>query len=169
MLDFLRGFSSTPGEMNFRVSIAVGCVMAAASPTNSPGQESSAYLSSKGTSAVDAKGVRHRAPDHPGTMPPWMADRVKSVAPDYPYVERARHHVGVGYFRLILDLKTGTVSNVIVEKSTGFQALDNGAVAAFRQWRWRPGKWKEVDTPCKFELGYGAPRLPPGSARLPPK
>jgi TonB family protein len=127
----------------------------------------SAYLSSKGTAAIDAKGVLRRSSDHPDKLPPWMADRVKSVAPDFPYSERAQHHVGVGYVRLTLDLKTGAVTNVTVVKSTGFATLDNCAVAAFRQWRWKPGKWKEIDTPVTFRLASTDPHMPPGSVPLP--
>ena len=130
-------------------------------------QARSAYLESGGTSAVDMKGRRHNSANYPGRQPPWMLDRIKSVAPDYPYRERALHHSGSGDFRVILDIRTGTVTQVTVQRSTGFAGLDNCAVAALRQWRWRPGKWKEIDTPVTFRLSYAEPHLPPGSVRLP--
>src|SRR6266404_7828232 len=95
-------------------------------------QGSSAYLSSHGTNAVDAKGVRHRGDDYPAKHPPWLDDRVAAFAPDYPYADRAQHHQGVGLFRLTLDLKTGSVSKVTMLKSTGFTSLDGCAVASFR-------------------------------------
>jgi TonB family protein len=131
------------------------------------GQDSQAFLSpAEGTSAVNAKGARHTEASRPGVLPPWLQDRTKSVAPDYPYSERAQHHVGIGHFRMQLDLKTGVVTRITVAKSTGFQALDSCAVAALRQWRWKPGRWREVDMPVTFRLGRPA-QLPPGSVRLP--
>jgi TonB family protein len=129
-------------------------------------QASSAHLSSNDTTAIDVKGVRHRGEQYPGKLAPWMVDRISSVAPDYPDVERARRHTGVGYFQLTLDLKTGAVTKVTIKKSTGFSTLDNCAVSALRQWRWRPGKWKEIETPVTFKLA-SEPPLPSGSVRLP--
>jgi TonB family protein len=117
------------------------------------------------TSAVDAKGVRHSAST--GQAAPWLDDRVKAVAPEYPYADRARHHTGAGRFRLELDLKIGAVNKITVTKSTGFQTLDNCVIAAFRRWRWKPGRWKEIDVPVDFRLGRPPRRLPPGSVRLP--
>jgi TonB family protein len=130
-------------------------------------QARSAYLSSAGSSAVDIKGKRYRSETYPGRQPPWMVDLVKSLAPDYPYSERAGHHAGRGSYRLLLDPKTGAVTQVIVQRSTGFATLDTCAIAAFRQWRWRPGKWKEIDLPTTFRLSYSEPYLPPGSVPLP--
>ena len=60
-----------------------------------------------------------------------MDDRVKAIAPTYPYRNRQLHHEGKGWFQLTLDLRTGYVSKVAVVKSTGFKALDESAVAAF--------------------------------------
>jgi TonB family protein len=128
-----------------------------------------AYLGSKGGSAVDIKGVRHTASEYPGHHPPWLDDRLLAVAPNYPYADRARYHQGVGVFRLTLDPRTGAVSKVAMLKSTAFASLDGSAVASFRRWRWKPGKWKEIDMPITFEMASGPPRrLPPGAARLPP-
>jgi TonB family protein len=96
-------------------------------------------------SAVDSKGIRHEARDYPGRHPQWLDDRVKLIAPTYPYRNRQLHHEGRGWFQLTLDLRTGYVSKVTIVKSTGFKALDESAVAAFLQWCWKPGKWKEID------------------------
>src|SRR5882724_790359 len=131
------------------------------------GQARSAYLQSGSGAAVDSKGVRYLGEKFPGRLTPWMLDRVRSVAPDYPYRERALRHEGVGYFQLILDLKTGSVTKVGVRRSTGFTTLDTCAAAALRQWRWKPGKWKVIETPVRFVLSYSEPRLAPGSVPLP--
>jgi len=103
------------------------------------------------SAAIDAKGVAHVSTEY-GEHPPWLNDVVHRVAPDYPYASRAQRNEGTGQFRLILDLKTGAVTNATVITSTGFPGLDRAAMAAFRQWRWKPGKWKEIGLPFTFIL-----------------
>jgi TonB family protein len=106
------------------------------------------------SAAVDAHGVRYRGSDYPdGGM--WMNDALSRVAPQYSLSERAQRHFGSGLLRLTLDLKTGTVTNVHILQSTGFAALDQSAIDAFRLWRWKPGKWKEVDVPITFTMTLG--------------
>lgn len=151
--------------MHSRVILLALAMSAFATPVFA--QAKSAHLSSAGTVAVDVEGRRHTSPKNPKKLAPWMQDRIKSVAPDYPYGERARRHEGTGYFQLSLDLKTGTATKVTVKKSTGFPVLDRCAVMALRAWRWRPGKWKEIETPVNFVLSRTEPRLPPGSVSLP--
>src|SRR5262249_30993191 len=72
----------------------------------------------------------------------WERDLIKTAPPLYPYADRAQRHQGRGIFRLMLDQKTGGVIQVIVEKSTGYKTLDDSAIVALRQWRFRPSKWK---------------------------
>ena len=111
------------------------------------------------TNAVDAKGVRHRGNE-------WTNDIVVTSRPIYPASERAQHHSGSGLLRLTLDLKTGSVTRVAIVRSTGFLALDNSAVAAFREWRWKPGRWKEIDVPITFRFGPWGMTI--GSRRIAP-
>src|ERR1700737_4710290 len=99
--------------------------------------------------AVDAKGTRHRGIDYK-PPPPWINDAIKTAAPEYPFQDRRQHHQGNGVVRLTLDLKSGSVVQATVIKSTGFTTLDRCSVAAFRQWKWKPGKWKEIDMPVTF-------------------
>lgn len=146
---------------------------AAESPFTSSGQlpttktSSDAFLNNlSGTSAVDANGVRHQAVDYPRERPPWLYDTVKAVAPSYPDRDRILRHEGDGLFQLMLDLKTGSVTKVTVIKSTGFQTLDTSVIASLRQWRWKAGKWKEIDIPVGFTIG--SVRRPPWVPRLPP-
>jgi TonB family protein len=128
---------------------------------------SSAFLGSRGTSAVDLKGVRHYGKDYPHQHPPWLDDTVRTLAPDYPFDDRARRHQGVSLFRMVLEPRTGAVVRVIMLKSTGFVTLDACAVASFRHWRWKPAKWKEIDMPITFEISPGPQRVPPDGIRLP--
>jgi TonB family protein len=132
-------------------------------------QASSAYLGSKGTRAVDAKGVRHNGNDYPSKHPPWLDEVVKTVAPDYPHLDQAQRHQGVGWFHLMLDERSGAVTKVTVIKSTGFSTLDSRAMTALREWRWKPWKWKAIDMPVTFELASASAPPPPGSIRLPPR
>jgi TonB family protein len=83
---------------------------------------------------------------------PWQHDLIKTAPPVYPYADRARWHQGIGLFRLTLDKKTGSVVRVTVDKSTGYKTLDDSAIAALKQWRFRPGKWKEVRVPVNFVM-----------------
>lgn len=144
------------------LSLTISLVIATVPPALVQAQW--AYIDSGTGAAVDSKGVPYLGEKFPGRLTPWMVDRIKSIAPDYPYQEQARRHQGVGYFKLILDLKTGSVTKVAILKSTGFATLDACAVAAFRQWRWKPGKWKVIEEPVRFSLSD--PRLAPGSVPL---
>ena len=131
---------------------------------SAPGRASFHPYSHRG-SAVDLKGVRHQGSEYSGN-PPWLNDRVRSIAPEYPYDERLYRHQGRGIIRLTLDVRTGLVTKATVLKSTGFVALDNSAVAAFKQWTWKPGKWKEIDLGVNFSLGDTVPPLERGAVPL---
>src|SRR6266536_2720093 len=90
-----------------------------------------------GTGAVDAKGVRHSASNYGTKRPPWLLDTTNAVAPYGPYrSDRFPGPQGHGLFQLQVDLKTGSVTNVTVVRSTGFAELDTSAVGALRKWRW---------------------------------
>jgi TonB family protein len=114
-----------------------------------PGKLTIKSFTEGASSAVDAKGVRHRGTDYVGPLP-WMRDAIKTQRPKYPYEQRARYIGGMGVVRVTLDLSTGAVSKVAMVQSTGVPALDSSAMEAFRQWQWKPGKWKEIDVPITF-------------------
>src|SRR5439155_27074949 len=132
------------------VLVGASYVVACLLPTTSQAQRST-----WSSAAVDAKGVRHRGSEYSGRAP-WMNDVVHMVKPDYPYVERLRHQQGSGLFRLTLDIKTGSGTRITLLKSTGYTALDISATAAFGRWRWKPGRWKEIDVPVTFTFGVAS-------------
>jgi TonB family protein len=101
---------------------------------------------------VDANEVRHLVSDYGEGRAPWDVDMLKFVRPDYPAEYRAQHIEGTGLFRITLDVKTGSVTNVTVLKSTGSPGLDACAGRAIRQWHWRPQRWREVDMPVTFTM-----------------
>jgi TonB family protein len=115
-------------------------------------RSSASSMKFSGTGAVDANGVRHSGSDYVRKRPPWLLDITNAVAADRHYGSRGRFLglQGRGLFQLKLDLKTGYVANVTVVRSTGIAELDTSAVAALRQWRWKPGKWKEIEMAVAF-------------------
>jgi TonB family protein len=131
-------------------------------------RESEAILSPDEISAaVDAKGVRHTSNGKSVQLDRWLQDCIRSVAPVYPRSERAARHQGSGRFRIQLDLTTGRPASITVITSTGYQTLDRSAITALRQWRWRAGRWKEIEMPVTFNISATFPTLKPGSVRLP--
>jgi TonB family protein len=154
--------------MNVRTfALAVTCALAVLSQHAS----AQAYWAPRGaneqSSAVDSKGVRHYSRKYSG-MPPWANDLIQGYSPPYPVEDRARRHQGIGLFRLRLDLNTGAVSKVEMLKSTGFSTLDGSAITTFRRWRWKPGKWKEIEMPITFHISSDQ-QVPPGAIRLQPR
>ena len=73
------------------------------------------------------------------------------VLPAYPYAARDQHLEGSGLYRLNIK-PDGTVASVTVLKSTGHRLLDDAAVDAFRQWRFRPGALHALKLPINFTL-----------------
>ena len=94
--------------------------------------------------ATDVKGVQH-------ANALCMMDATYAPRPDYPYEARSRRVTGSGLFRLAIG-NTGQVTQVTTSKSTGNATLDVPAVRAFQQWRFKPGKWKEVIIPVAFTV-----------------
>ena len=88
---------------------------------------------------------------------PWLEDAIKTVPTYYPMSERSMHHQGSGMFHISINPQTGLVIRVTVNKSTGFSALDDAVKTTFRQWRWRPGTWKEIEFPVTFNLTRTSP------------
>jgi TonB family protein len=114
--------------------------------------QSGSHSTQAESSAVDVKGVMHRKSDYGEGRSPWDADIIKFVKPDYPSESRTRHIEGTGLFHITLDVKTGSVTNVAVLRSTGSSGLDASAVRAIRQWRWRPERWKQINVPVTFTM-----------------
>jgi len=75
--------------------------------------------------------------------------------PTYPYEARARHLQGSGVAILTTDPATGNVSNVVMAVSTGVNILDDAAISAFRQWRFKAGITIKARVPITFTLAFG--------------
>jgi TonB family protein len=69
---------------------------------------------------------------------------INKPPPAYPLTARQRRATGSGVFLLRVDVESGRVKDVTVEKTTGDKELDNAAVTAFRKWRFKPGALRSL-------------------------
>ncbi|HEX8679299.1 MAG TPA: energy transducer TonB [Chthoniobacterales bacterium] len=77
---------------------------------------------------------------------------VHQVPPEYPFEARRSRITGKGILVGEVDLKSGVVTSVRMEKSTGSRILDQAALSAFRQWRFKPGKVSRFRTPINYTM-----------------
>jgi TonB family protein len=101
------------------------------------------------------KFTRIKAPQaagRPGTMSISTAKALATYAPrpQYPYEARSRRVTGTGVCVVGVDAGSGSVTNVSMASSLGNPILDNAALSAFRQWRFKPGSVSEVRIPLTF-------------------
>ena len=73
-----------------------------------------------------------------------------SVQPEYPREARAKGLAGKGIAAVEINPITGRVTSVSILKSTGHDILDNAALRAVRQWRYRPGGITSAEIPIQF-------------------
>ena len=83
--------------------------------------------------------------------------RAKALAiyaprPQYPYEARSRRITGSGVCVAEVDPGSGNVTSASMATSVGSPILDNAAVSAFRQWRFRPGTVSKVRIPITFTM-----------------
>lgn len=76
---------------------------------------------------------------------------VYAPSPEYPVVARMHRWIGKGYFKCMLHPNGGVLS-VQVLRSTGYDILDQSAIAALRQWRFKVQGLKGVVVPITFSL-----------------
>src|SRR4029077_14477070 len=73
-----------------------------------------------------------------------------TVDPKYPHEARDRGLTGRGVAEVKVDPRSGYATSAWMLKSTGHQILDNAAVEAFRQWRFRPRTVTAVEISVQF-------------------
>jgi TonB family protein len=71
--------------------------------------------------------------------------------PQYPYEARSRHVVGSGIVKMSVA-PGGSVTDASIVQSTGSPILDQSAVSAYRQWRFKPGTPPTVKGPFTFTM-----------------
>lgn len=72
------------------------------------------------------------------TPPDASAANLGNVGPRYPTESRRRHEEGVVRLRVLIS-PAGTVEEIAVARTSGFDRLDQAALDAVRKWRFRPG------------------------------
>ncbi|HEV2046623.1 MAG TPA: energy transducer TonB [Chthoniobacterales bacterium] len=73
--------------------------------------------------------------------------------PEYPEYARKHHWVGVAWYLMHVDTKTGLVTSVEITHSTGHKVLDQAGADALRRWKWKPGAVPgKIKIPITFAL-----------------
>jgi TonB family protein len=90
-----------------------------------------------------------------GVPPPWGRDITRLVKAHYPDSLVPQHPIGTGFYRLILDLRSGHVRGVVVEQSSGYPDIDSSIVAALQQWQLKPNRWRQFQV--HVTLAYKKP------------
>ena len=90
----------------------------------------------------------------PGTMSISNAKALAVYAPrpQYPYEARSHHVTGSGMCVVEVDTASGNVTSATMVQSIGNPILDNAAVSAFRNWRFKPGTVSKVRIPITFTM-----------------
>jgi TonB family protein len=83
---------------------------------------------------------------------------IYTPAPKYPSLPNGQRPEGTGVFICHVDFKSGLVTSVSVEKSTGFAILDNAAIESYRRWKFKPGTVRRVKIPLTFTT-HGLPPI----------
>jgi TonB family protein len=93
-----------------------------------------------------------QAAGRPGTMSISTAKALATYAPrpQYLYEARSRHITGRGVCVVEVDAGSGSVTSALMASSIGNPILDNAALSAFRQWRFKPGSVSNVRIPITF-------------------
>jgi TonB family protein len=91
--------------------------------------------------------------DRPATMSISSAKALAIYAPrpDYPSEARSQRITGSGVCIVSVDPRNGSVTEASMAQSTGDRRLDNAAISAFRQWRFKPGTVSKVKIPIEFQ------------------
>ena len=100
--------------------------------------------------AAGSKSIAAGHPDTDANNDDIRKDILHEVRPKYPYIARLKGHDGYGRYRLSIDRETGRVTSVEVVKTSTHKELDDCAVKAFQQWRFRPGTVEAVIVPANF-------------------
>ena len=75
--------------------------------------------------------------------------------PRFPLAASAHGVAGKGQFQLSIDPRTGLVTEVQILETTHDTRLDEAAIKALRQWRFKPNTVRKFVVPIEFDLGYG--------------
>lgn len=81
------------------------------------------------------------------------AQAVYAPKPAYPYEARSRRLMGSGVCVVTVDTASGRVTDATMAQSIGSSILDNAAMSAFRNWRFKPNSVPpKVRIPITYNL-----------------
>jgi len=91
----------------------------------------------------------------PSSPAPQQSGKPKALAlyappPKYPKDAQGYYPAGGGIVVMEVDKQSGLVKSARMEKSTGNKLLDDAALQAFSQWRFRPGSASRIHCPITF-------------------
>jgi TonB family protein len=78
---------------------------------------------------------------------------VHAPKPEYPFDARQRGLTGTGIAVVDVDAASGLVTHAVMAPSTGHKVLDDAALSAFREWRFKPGTIHGAQIPVAFTMG----------------
>lgn len=84
-------------------------------------------------------------------------DYLNNPPPKYPNESRRRHEEGVVLISAAID-SSGRVKSLDISKSSGFSLLDESAISAVRNWKFKPARFagiaidSSVEIPVRFSL-----------------
>jgi protein TonB len=108
------------------------------------------------SSAISANAKRAAPAAPPATVPPRSNPRRPVTQPDYPPTSKRLGEAGTVVMLLTVD-ESGKVIEAKVDKSSGFERLDQAAInEALRAWRLLPGTvgGKPVTMQYKFAVTF---------------
>src|SRR5467141_3205273 len=73
--------------------------------------------------------------------------------PEYPCKPGAIDSLVSGVALLEVDKRTGHVTSARMLQSMGHKILDDAALKAFRQWRFKPGTASQIKIPINYTVG----------------
>ena len=87
------------------------------------------------------------APQHSGNSKDVV---LRAARPKYPKDAQGYYPKGSGIVLMEVDKKSGLVKSARMEKSTGNKVLDDAALQACNQWRFKPGTVSTAYWPVTF-------------------
>ncbi len=125
-----------------------------ATPPPEPPETKPEYVEERTPPPHQPRPVRVVPIKAPGPMSMSSAKALATFAPrpQYPYEARSRRIMGSGVCVVTVDTASGSVTDATMAQSIGNSILDNSAVSAFRQWRFRPGTVSKVKIPITFTM-----------------
>ena len=119
-----------------------------APPTPTQSGESAAK-----TAAVTSVAVSTAATAPKLELPPSDADYLNNPKPPYPPLSRRMGEQGKVVVRALIGVD-GTAQEVSIHQSSGFDRLDQSALATARKWRYQPGKRAGVAEAMWFNVPF---------------